>query len=498
MTVHQIRLRSTLSPVPLIAALVLALCCFALLVPRQAHALIVGAEANGELVNSDRTPALQAAALDKMQAQGTQLVRVNVGWTEIAAGCGTTSLQAQKNPDNGCYNWAVLDSLVQLAGQRNIKVLMSSMRAPKWLHKSSNEYYLGKTSSQFNRTVSYYAAFVQAAGARYKPGSAHGTIPYWTIRNEPNSNTFFQPKPDAARYALMYARAAVALKSVNPAALVAPGPTGPKSTIKPVPFIKTFQTSVVKFLPKGNPKRYINAWAHNPYPGSQGPAGYASGKYKGTSFGRQGGPDALGMAETPKLIKLLDSKPITRGVAVWGTEFGWETPPEYRPTLFVSHALQAQYIAEAFDFLTRQKRVTIAVQYGLTDNTNNVDWQSGTYTAAGVPKPSFYMYQRPIAASSGFGKRGTMVHVYGRSNIAPATSHLVYRTTSPLASTACTALTLSFCWAYVKNAVQAGDGSWSANVKLTAAETYFAVYDGVQTVATGGSGYGYYRRVLAN
>ena len=118
---------------------------------------------------------------------------------------------------------------------------------------------------------------------------------------------------------------------------------------------------------------------------------------------------------------------------------------------------------------------------GLTDpHVIKDDWQSGTFTKDGVPKPSFYMYQRPISSPLDSAKIGTNVRVWGRSNVSPSTSHLVYRTTSPLAGTACTQLTPEFCWMYVKNAVQAADGSWSANVRIGGAETYFSIYDGVQ------------------
>ena len=467
----------------------------ALLSPASALALQVGAEANGELINSDRTPALQAAALDKMQAQGVQVVRINMGWNEIAANCGTQSAAQLTDPDNGCYTWGVLDSLVTLAADRNIKVLMSTSRAPGWLQKSSDPYQLGRTPAAFNRTVAFYASFIQAAGSRYAPGSAHGTIPYWTIWNEPNSNTFFKPAPNAARYALMYAKAAMALKKVYPAAQVAPGPTGPNSTIKPVPYIKAFQASVVKFLPRAGAKKYINAWAHNPYPNNMAPTGYASGKSKGMSYGKS---DSLGMADTPRLIKLLDSKPITRGVPIWGTEFGYETPPENRKGLTVSTLVQAQYLAESFDFLTSLKRVAIGVQYGLSDNADIVDWQSGTFTAAGLAKPAFYMYQRMISSPASSVRRGTRVRVWGRSNISPRTGQLVYRTTSPLSTVPCTMAAKAYCWKAVPGARKAADGSWSTSFRVTTKETYFAIYDGVQTVATGGSGYGYYRRVLAN
>ena len=400
----------------------------ALLSPASALALQVGAEANGELINSDRTPALQAAALDKMQAQGVQVVRINMGWNEIAANCGTQSAAQLTDPDNGCYTWGVLDSLVTLAADRNIKVLMSTSRAPGWLQKSSDPYQLGRTPAAFNRTVAFYASFIQAAGSRYAPGSAHGTIPYWTIWNEPNSNTFFKPAPNAARYALMYAKAAMALKKVYPAAQVAPGPTGPNSTIKPVPYIKAFQKAIVKLLPGATIKakqRFLGAWAHNPYPVIYAPTG--NPRYMGHTFIDK---NALGMAQTRDLIRLLDSAPITRGLKVWATEFGWETNPPDPTRNAISLARQAQYIPEAYDLLDATGRVTIGVQYLLSDpvDPTNIDFQSGTYFANGTPKPSFYAYQRMISTNVTRLKRGGAVIIFAKANTAPRKTAIMFST----------------------------------------------------------------------
>jgi hypothetical protein len=449
--------------------LLIAACCLAvaaLALPATASAMLVGAESNGELVNSDRTPALQAAALDKMRAQGVQVVRVNFGWNEMAVNCAGRSAAALGNHTDPCYTWGVLDSLVTLAKARKIQVLISTSRAPGWLHNSTDPYFLGQSTAQFNRTVSYYAAFLRAAGTRYGPGSKLGTIKYWTIWNEPNSDTFFKPRPDAVRYAQMYAAAAVALRGAHATAQIAPGPTGPNSTIKPVAFIKSFQAAVVRYLPRSNPRRFITAWAHNPYPGNTTAPSYAR------SFPH---PDAIGMGQLSRLFRTLDAKPITRGLKVWGTEFGWQTPPETNAKLVVSVSSQAQFLAEAYDLLERTGRVPIGIWYGLTDNQLLADWQSGTFTFRGTAKPSFYMYQRMISVPRGSVPIGTTVAVWGRSNLAPSKGRLVFRrgTTGR--------------WYNVPGQKRSSDGSIRATLKITTSTTQVATYD---------TTYGYYRQVV--
>src|SRR6187551_2410181 len=112
----------------------LAVAAVALALPMNASAVTVGVEANAELINSDRTPAQQALALDKIKAQGATLVRANVGWNELAGECGAVPAEQQRDHLNACYRWGVLDSLVQLAMERDITVLLSISRAPRWLH----------------------------------------------------------------------------------------------------------------------------------------------------------------------------------------------------------------------------------------------------------------------------------------------------------------------------------------------------------------------------
>ncbi|MCZ4495555.1 MAG: hypothetical protein JWM25_138 [Thermoleophilia bacterium] len=459
----------------------LAVIAALLALPNSASAMLVGAESNGALANSDRTPALQAAALNRMQAQGVQIVRVNFGWSELAANCGgrrtLASLKAHTNP---CYNWAVLDSLVTLTKARKMTLLLSTSRAPRWLHGRADEYYLGATPTQFRKTVLHYAAFLSAAGTRYGANSSFGTIKYWTIWNEPNSDTFFKPMVSKAakqrrqvyyadvyarKYAQMYGAAAVALRLAHRTAQIAPGPTGPNSFHKPALYIAAFQKYAPLYLPKRNPRSYINAWAHNPYPGN------TTAPLNPRAFSD---PNAIGMGSMSKLFRILDSKPLTRGLKVWGTEFGWQTPPETNPALVVSMGAQAQYLAEAYDLLSRTNRVPIAIWYGLQDPPGSADWQSGTFGSNGVAKPSFYMYQRMISVPKSKVKRGSRVAIWGRSTINQTKGVLVYRRGA------------AGQWYTVPGQRRAADGSIKATLTISSAITQFALYDGK---------YGYYRQV---
>ena len=428
----------SLSPrrVAALASLFLVLVGTAALAPVSASAMTMGVEANGELANPGRTPADQAAALDRLQAQGATLIRLNVSWQQVAEGCAGQQLSALRDNTNACYDWSVYDSLVSLASARNIQLLFSVTRAPSWLQankpatllEKEKPYWVGATSADWTRTTQFYPAFITAIATRYNSASAIGTVKLWTIWSEPNSKTFWLPINSASpsRYAVLYSLSAQALKAANPAATVAPGPTGPNSTIKPVPYIKAFQKAIVKLLPGATIKakqRFLGAWAHNPYPVIYAPTG--NPRYMGHTFIDK---NALGMAQTRDLIRLLDSAPITRGLKVWATEFGWETNPPDNTRNAISLARQAQYIPEAYDLLDATGRVTIGVQYLLSDpvDPTNIDFQSGTYFANGTPKPSFYAYQRMISTNVTRLKRGGAVIIFAKANTAPRKTAIMF------------------------------------------------------------------------
>ena len=141
---------------------------------------------------------------------------------------------------------------------------------PQWANGSANPFFIGTTNTAFNNLTTQYAAFLSAAGKRYAPGSPHGTIQYRTIWSEPNSPTFWMPfnSDSPRRYAYMHAQGAKALKAADPAAKVAPGPTGPNSTgMKPLTYIARVQPQLAKY----NAGRYTDGWAHNPYWGTKSP-----------------------------------------------------------------------------------------------------------------------------------------------------------------------------------------------------------------------------------
>jgi hypothetical protein len=444
----------------------LAALCALLLVPSSASAALYGVESNGELTNSDRTLELQQAALDKVVAQGGDIIRANIGWNEVARWCDGQSVAQLRDPDNACYRWSVVDNLVQSANARRVLVLVSVTRVPSWVRDNANPYYLGTRTPDFNNTVAHYAAFMRAFAARYAIGSPHGFVRLYTVWSEPNSITFFKPmhtrflvKLAPRRYAYLYAQSAIAIKAVNPQAQIAIGPTHPtggRGGIPPITYVAQLQRVLPAYLPGtgARERSYISAWAHNPYPGIGTPPN------RGTARS-----PLVGMTNIRDLFRQLDRAPLTRGLRVWATEFGYQTNPPDR-TLGINPLLQARYMGEAFDWLDSTRRVTVQIWYGLTDPVALSDWQNGTFYSNGRAKPSLYWYRRPISVPVSRVRRGMKVRVWARSNLKPRSTRIAISTNGRR-------------WRVLPLTGRKADGTVVNWIRITR-RTWFATYDGTR------------------
>ncbi len=407
---------------------VLAIASLTLFAPTSAHAVIYGVEANNDLANSNRSLEQRTETFDRMQDQGIRIVRVNMGWNELAANCSNESYAALANHEHECYSWGVFDQVVGLASERRILVLASISRAPRWLHDSANAAYVGTTGPQWRKTVLHYEAVMQAAATRYRRGSARGSVRMWTVWNEPNSPTYFAPQHTAIlkrvmprRYAQMVARAAVAIKKADRNAYVAAGPTGPTggaAGIRPITFVAQVQAALPIFLPGSGAyeRRWINGWAHNPYPGVN--TAPSRGTIKSPS---------VGMANLRDLFVQLDRHYVTRRLPVWATEFGYQTNPPDR-VLGINVFRQGRFMAESYDWIDSMRRVPVAIWYGFRDPDQPGDWQSGTWYNNGRAKASRLWQMRPISVPVDRVRRGQAVRVWARSMVKPASTRIAMST----------------------------------------------------------------------
>ncbi len=181
--------------------------------------------------------------------------------------------------------------------------------------------------------------------------------------------------------------------------------------------MKAVQTALPTFLPGGTTaakRSWLAAWSHNPYPGT------STAPSRGTIKSPK-----VGMTNIRDLFTQLDAAPITRGMKVWATEFGYQTnPPDM--AVGISAALQGRYMGEAYDWLESTRRVTVLIWYGLTDPTDLGDWQSGTYYSSGQAKVSRAWAMRPISVPVPIVRKGTRARVWARSMVNPAATRIAY------------------------------------------------------------------------
>ena len=143
-------------------------------------------------------PVTLGRELDGVAASGSHWLRVDFAWSGIE-GAG-----------RGHYSWAAADRLVAAANARGIHLLAMAAYTPAWNRPA------GTTDHYQPTDPTAYAEFVRAAAARYAPLGLHA----WEIWNEPNTNDFWQPAPNPARYTELLKLGSAAIRSADPDAFV--------------------------------------------------------------------------------------------------------------------------------------------------------------------------------------------------------------------------------------------------------------------------------------
>ncbi len=143
--------------------------------------------------------------LDSIKAMGAKWVRFDLGWTAVMSGGPNT------------YSWSGIDSQVQGIVSRGMEPLAILLTTPAWARPADC------TSSEWcaPANASDFAKFATAAATRYPQ------IHIWEIWNEPNLVPFWKPQPNAVKYTALLKAAYIAIKAVNPTAIVITGGTAP-------------------------------------------------------------------------------------------------------------------------------------------------------------------------------------------------------------------------------------------------------------------------------
>lgn len=309
----------------------------------------------------------RAAGWNEAKTAHASIVRTVVRWDQIARWRPANRL----SPFDPAYNFSDLDEFVIRAQQRGIEVMLTLWGTPGWAN--------GDAGPRVPPTdVSDFAAFAHVVAERYS-GTYPG-LPYaqfFSIWNEPNSQTFLLAPDPAVSYAALAEAGYSGIKAASPNAVVALGETA--AAHDPGRFVDR--------LAAADPTLRFDAWAHHPYP----PDPSAS-------------PDTprawpnVGLLELGRLGQEVDRVFHRHDVPVWVTEYA-------EPTTYVSRSRQAADFARAVEIAAGQQNVQMFIWLMLRDHAGT-PWQSGLH---GTPALRVFRQE-----AKQFDPRNALVQFSGR------------------------------------------------------------------------------------
>jgi polysaccharide biosynthesis protein PslG len=301
---------------------------------------------------------------------GAQIVRFDVNWVSIQAG-GPTS-----------YNWAPFDAVVQGLNARGMKALGVIAYTPAWARPA------GTTDKHPPTNVADYANFCEATARRYAPLGVHN----WEIWNEPNITTFFQPKPDVAKYTAMLKACYPRIKAVDPSATVisagnspagrynAPCGTTACPNINPINFLEGIYAN--------GGGGYFDAVGHHPYSFPNPPSVIADWNPWYQMFGTN-----------PSLRSVMAAHGDS-AKKIWATEWG---APTNGPagSGFVTEAVQASHLTEAYALFGSYPWAGPLFVHDFQDDGTSTSTREhffGLIRYDWSPKPSYVAYKNAAGA----------------------------------------------------------------------------------------------------
>src|SRR5262249_20510378 len=249
------------------------------------------------------------------------------------------------------YDWARFDRVAAEATSRGFTVLAEILYTPAWARAA------GAPAESPPVNLEDYARFAHAAVAHYAPMGVHA----YEVWNEPNNASFWQPRPDVARYTAMLKLADPAIKSADPSAFVVTGGMSPAvddgMNIAPLTFLRGIYAN--------GGKSFFDAVGHHPYcyPAYPGDAPAWSAWYQmyGTS---------------PSLRSIMVDNGDA-GKQIWATEFG--APTNGPSGTFVSEQVQATMLTQAFDLFQTYDWAGPMFWYSQRDVGTTTDTQENFY-----------------------------------------------------------------------------------------------------------------------
>lgn len=315
--------------------------------------------------------------LDRVQAAGAKMVRVDVGWS---------SLQ-QDGPEH--YNeWYLskIDYVVEQAAARNLELLFTFWETPCWASTAPADLKQDCEGAWWERGVQRYAPSDPALYAKalaYLVARYRDRVAAWEIWNEPNHSDFFKTTDPAASYARLVRTAYPAAKAAYQSSTIVAGS------------LADSDFEFTNALYQQGIRGYFDAWSVHPYSEDRSPLDSGIKGWEKKSF----------IDGVPRVRDVMlahdDDKPL------WLTEFGWSTcdvrdDRSYRNC--VDPDIQADYLRLAYEQMRQWDYVAVGVWFNLADTTSDPSDRVGNYglrTHDDSPKPAFAAFSEAAATLGG-------------------------------------------------------------------------------------------------
>jgi len=164
-------------------------------------------------INVQFVYALYHDIMDSMQSCGIHWLRLPVDWYAI-------------EPKDNIWNWTLLDSIVRMAGQRQMDILAVLRYTPRWASvapESDRDNFFAYPPRGPGLWADFVGTIVErydGDGARDMPGLER-PIRHWGIWNEPNGDTF-RGTPEDYREKILKVAYGAAKRSDSTSMILAP------------------------------------------------------------------------------------------------------------------------------------------------------------------------------------------------------------------------------------------------------------------------------------
>jgi hypothetical protein len=374
-----------------------------------------------------KDPATREQSFNDIASLGVHSMRLVLYWHDVAPDPDSRVKPSFDETSPSSYNWGAYDAVVDGIKARGWNLLLTvSGPVPRWATNGARDTVTRPSPNEFRK-------FVQAVAAHY------GTkVDTWSIWNEPNQPQFLGPQYSAHHtplspriYRNLYFAAQRGLAAAGlGGARVLLGETSPRGTgkvVAPLTFLRGVLCldSHYKKTSKNCKKVTASGYAHHAYTTGEGP----------TFHPKQPNDVTIGVLSrlTTALDKAARTGAVTSKLPIYLTEFGIESTPD--PIRGVSQQRQAEYRSTSERIAYDNPRVVSFSQYLLRDDLaltgvpsfeKYSGFQTGLFTAAGKPKPSYDGFRLALAVKRTSSKK---VSIWGlvRPAAAATTATIEYK-----------------------------------------------------------------------